>query len=139
MSFATGSEHRAALGARTAKLAAGPTSRRLTEAACRRDGVIWPRPVWIVALSSLSWHDKVMDATVVLGRQGRLVIPAEVRAALGLSPGDRLHLHLTGDRLVLQRPQDALSELRRLGAAVPPGRSLVEELLADRRAAAALE
>ncbi|MGI8723365.1 MAG: AbrB/MazE/SpoVT family DNA-binding domain-containing protein [Geodermatophilaceae bacterium] len=80
-----------------------------------------------------------MDATVVLGRQGRLVIPAEVRAALGLSPGDRLHLHLTGDRLVLQRPQDALSELRRLGAAVPPGRSLVEELLADRRAAAALE
>ena len=85
------------------------------------------------------WHDHYMHATVVLGRQGRLVIPAEVRAALGLSPGDRLHLHLTGDRLVLQRPEDALSELRRLGAAVPRGRSLVEELLADRRAAAAVE
>jgi len=85
------------------------------------------------------WHDSDMHATVILGQQGRLVIPAEVRAALGLSPGDRLHLHLTGDRLLLQRPEDALSELRRLGAAVPRGRSLVEELLADRRAAAALE
>jgi len=92
-----------------------------------------------VASLPMLWHDSDMHATVVLGRQGRLVIPAEVRAALGLSPGDRLHLHLTGDRLMLQRPEDALSELRRLGAAVPRGRSLVEELLADRRAAAALE
>ncbi|MBC3763457.1 AbrB/MazE/SpoVT family DNA-binding domain-containing protein, partial [Quadrisphaera sp. RL12-1S] len=33
-----------------------------------------------------------MDATLVLGQQGRLVIPAEVRSALGLSAGDRLHL-----------------------------------------------
>ncbi len=92
-----------------------------------------------MASSTAAWHDSGVNATVVLGRQGRLVIPAEVRAALGLSPGDRLHLHLTGDRLVLQRPEDALSELRRLGAAVPRGRSLVEELLADRRAAAAVE
>ncbi|MGH3550224.1 MAG: AbrB/MazE/SpoVT family DNA-binding domain-containing protein [Pseudonocardiaceae bacterium] len=80
-----------------------------------------------------------MDATVVLGRQGRLVIPAELRAALGLSPGDRLHMHLAGDRLVLERPEDAVVELRRLGSAVPRGRSLVEELLAERRAAAASE
>jgi antitoxin PrlF len=37
-----------------------------------------------------------MDATIVLGQQGRLVIPAEVRTALGLAPGDRLHLHVSG-------------------------------------------
>ena len=80
-----------------------------------------------------------MDATVVLGRQGRLVSPAEVRAALGLQPGDRLHLHARGSRLVLERRADALDELRALAAQVPPARSFVEELLAERRAAAANE
>jgi antitoxin PrlF len=80
-----------------------------------------------------------MDATLVLGQQGRLVIPAEVRAALGLLPGDRLHLSVTGGRLVLERPQDAAAELRGLAAPIPRTRFLVEELLAERRAAAAAE
>lgn len=80
-----------------------------------------------------------MNATLVLGKQGRLVIPAEVRAALGLTPGDRLHLHLSGRRLVLERPQDAVAELRGLGANLPRDRSLVDELLAERRIAAAAE
>jgi antitoxin PrlF len=80
-----------------------------------------------------------MNATLVLGQQGRLVIPAEVRAALGLAPGDRLHLHLSGPRLVLERQQDALTELRELAAKVPKSRSLVDELLAERRLAAAEE
>ena len=77
-----------------------------------------------------------MDATVALGRQGRLVIPAEIRAKLGLVPGDQFHLRLEGPRLVLERPQDAVSELRQLGRGVPPTRSLVDELLAERRSAA---
>lgn len=78
-----------------------------------------------------------MDATLVLGQQGRLVIPAEVRAALGLAPGDRIHLHVTGARVVLERQEDAVTELRGLAAAVPKTRSLVDELLAERRRAAA--
>jgi len=80
-----------------------------------------------------------MDATLVMGRQGRLVIPADVRAALGLVPGDRLHLHVAGPRLVLERQQDAVAELRALGADVPKSRSFVEELLAERRLAAVAE
>ena len=80
-----------------------------------------------------------MDATLVLGKQGRLVIPAEVRTALGLVPGDRLHLHLAGPRLVLERQQDAVAELRQLGAGLPHGRSLVDELLTERRLAATTE
>jgi AbrB family looped-hinge helix DNA binding protein len=80
-----------------------------------------------------------MNATLVLGQQGRLVIPAEVRAALGLAPGDRLHLHVAGQRLVLQRQQDAAAELRGLAAEIPQTRSLVDELLAERRLAAAAE
>jgi antitoxin PrlF len=64
---------------------------------------------------------------------------ADVRAALGLVPGDRLHLHLTGQRLVLERQQDAAAELRGLAASIPKARSLVDELLAERRLAAAAE
>lgn len=78
-----------------------------------------------------------MNVTLVLGRQGRLVIPADVRAALGLAPGDQLHLHLDGRRVVLERQQDAAAELRGLASPVPEARSLVDELLAERRLAAA--
>lgn len=92
-----------------------------------------------VACRTKSWHTQAVDATLVLGKQGRLVIPVEVRTALGLAPGDQLHLHLQGRRLVLQRPRDAAAELRQIGATVSPQRSLVEELLAERRAAAATE
>ncbi|MGH3459469.1 AbrB/MazE/SpoVT family DNA-binding domain-containing protein [Aeromicrobium sp.] len=79
-----------------------------------------------------------MNATLVLGQQGRLVIPAEIRAALGLAPGDRLHLHLVGHRVVLERQQDAAAELRGLASEVPESRSLVDELLAERRLAASV-
>ncbi len=80
-----------------------------------------------------------MDATLVLGQQGRLVIPAAVRAALGLAPGDRIHLHVAGSRLVLERQQDAVDELRALAKDVPRARSFVDELLAERRLSAAEE
>lgn len=92
-----------------------------------------------MAHRDILWHAMTMDATVVMGQQGRLVIPADVRAALGLTPGDRLHLHLSGPRLVLERQQDAVAELRGLGAKLPKDRSLVDELLAERRIAAAAE
>ena len=80
-----------------------------------------------------------MYSTVTLGPQGRLVIPARVRAELGLATGDRLHLRIAGRRVVLERPADAVADLRQLGSELPPSRSLVEELLAERRAEAAAE
>jgi len=80
-----------------------------------------------------------MDATLVLGQQGRLVLPADVRRSLGLVAGDRLYLHVAGHRLVLERPEDAATELRGLASSVPRTRSLVDELLAERRLAAAAE
>ena len=92
-----------------------------------------------LAQFSIMWHTMSMDVTVVLGQQGRLVIPAEVRSALGLAPGDQLHLHVAGQRLVLARQRDAVAELRGLASAVPEERSLVDELLAERRLAAAAE
>lgn len=78
-----------------------------------------------------------MDATVTLGQQGRLVIPVDVRAALGLAPGDTVHLHVDGRRVVIERQADAVTELRSFASSLPRGRSLVDELLAERRLAAA--
>jgi len=80
-----------------------------------------------------------MDATVVLGQQGRLVIPAEMRSALGLEPGDHLHISARGSALTIERQQDAVAELRQFAAAVPVRRSFVDELLAERRVAATNE
>jgi AbrB family looped-hinge helix DNA binding protein len=80
-----------------------------------------------------------MDATLVLGKQGRLVIPADIRLALGLAPGDQLHLRVAGSQLVIERQQDAAAQLRGLTRGSAPHRSLVDELLAERRIAAAAE
>ena len=54
-----------------------------------------------------------------------------------MAAGDRLHLRLASQRLVLERPRDAVEELRGLASDVPTGRSVVEELLAERRVPAA--
>lgn len=80
-----------------------------------------------------------MYATVRVGRQGRLVIPVQIRAALGMSAGDQVGLRVDGSKLVIERPEDALAELRRLGDGISRQRSLVDELLAQRRAEAAAE
>jgi len=46
---------------------------------------------------------------------------------------------VTGQIIVIERPEDAAAELRGLASDVPRARSLVEELLAERRHAAAIE
>jgi AbrB family looped-hinge helix DNA binding protein len=74
--------------------------------------------------------------TVVIDRRGKLAIPAEIMMAMGLQPGSRLELRVHGDQLVLEGPDGAVTALRRLGSEVPAGRSLVAELLAERRLSA---
>jgi AbrB family looped-hinge helix DNA binding protein len=63
-------------------------------------------------------------------------MPADIREALGLSPGDRVHVRLDGPRIVMERPADAIDEIRARGRDKAPNRSLVDELLAERRAEA---
>ncbi|MCC5870046.1 MAG: AbrB/MazE/SpoVT family DNA-binding domain-containing protein [Gammaproteobacteria bacterium] len=71
-----------------------------------------------------------------LGKQGRVVIPAHLRHALDLKPGDRLIARQDGDRIVLERPEAVERRLKSRLANIPKGVSLVDELLADRRAEA---
>ena len=70
-----------------------------------------------------------------VGPQGRLVIPARLRRAFRLETGETLVARVEEDRLVLERPWSALGRLQRaFSDAVPEGVSLVDELLAERRA-----
>ena len=68
---------------------------------------------------------------VRLDRQGRLIVPASLRHALGLGPGDRLVLRREGDRLVLERLEAVEEAIWREMAGVEG--DLAAELIADRR------
>jgi len=68
---------------------------------------------------------------VRLDRQGRLIVPASLRHALGIGPGDRLVLWREGDRLVIERFEAVEEAIWREMAEVEG--DLATELIADRR------
>jgi AbrB family looped-hinge helix DNA binding protein len=77
---------------------------------------------------------------VVVGDRGRLVLPAGVRAQLGLIAGTRLLLSTEADGSIRLRPYRAVADAGRgLLAGFGGSGSMVDELLAERRAAAAVE
>ncbi len=77
---------------------------------------------------------------VTIGERGRLVLPASIRSALGLKPGMRMLLSTEDDGSLRLRPYRAVAdESRGLFADLASGDSLVDELLADRRAEAERE
>lgn len=70
-----------------------------------------------------------------LGKNGRIVIPARVRDALGLREGDTLVLTVgtCSGRLVLETEEMILARLHDLVGAAPEGELVSEELLRERR------
>ncbi|GLV48946.1 hypothetical protein TJA_20490 [Thermus sp. LT1-2-5] len=72
--------------------------------------------------------------TTHLGAKGRLVLPKEVRKALGLKEGDRILLRVREDgTLELLPARQVARRARGRFAHLLQGQSLVEELLAERR------
>ena len=68
---------------------------------------------------------------------GRVVIPASIRKNLNLEVGDELILQVRGSEIVLVGRAQALRAARQLlRGKVQHGRSLVDELLAERRSEA---
>lgn len=87
----------------------------------------------IPAPSDASW-------SVEIGSGGRIVIPVEARNSLGIKPGTRLRMYLDGGCLVVTTPEATLAQLREdARRLIPEGVSVVDELLADRRAEATRE
>ena len=76
---------------------------------------------------------------VQLGAQGRLVVPAALRKALNLVPGDRLVARKEGDSLVLERREAIESRLWKMFSQLPKKTSLADEVITERRSAASRE
>lgn len=78
---------------------------------------------------------------VVVGDRGRLVLPFDVRAALGLEAGSRMLLSTERDGSLRLRPYRSVADQGRgmLAGLAPAGESMVDELLAERRREAAHE
>lgn len=67
-------------------------------------------------------------------RSGRIVLPAGFRAALGVVPGDAVLLVRDDAGVHVETPEQASAALRAyFRALAPPGVSLADELIAERR------
>jgi AbrB family looped-hinge helix DNA binding protein len=78
-----------------------------------------------------------LQARVQVGEKGRIVIPAEIRAAMGINVGDMIEmrfedyeLRVSTRRARIRRAQERVRHL------APPGTLVSEELSAERREAA---
>lgn len=70
-----------------------------------------------------------------IGPGGRVVIPAAFREALGMGEGADVMISVDGHKITFVTPRAAAMAAREaISRLVPPGVSLVDELLADRRA-----
>jgi AbrB family looped-hinge helix DNA binding protein len=77
------------------------------------------------------------EVRLKINENGRVVIPASFREALGIRAGDELVLRLEDDELRISTMKQRLERARKLARKyVKPGRSLVDELIAERREAA---
>ncbi len=81
------------------------------------------------------------DFDLVVGDRGRVVLPAKLREKLQLRSGSHLLAHLETDGTIHLKPYRLIAEKNEglLAHLKPKGRSIVDELIQERRAKAARE
>jgi AbrB family looped-hinge helix DNA binding protein len=80
---------------------------------------------------------KAIQTNLTLAANGRVVIPANMRAALGLRDGGKLVARLVDGAIILEPVDAAIRRAQAMVARYASGSpSLVDELIAERRAAA---
>jgi len=80
------------------------------------------------------------EARARINENGRVVIPAAFRKALGLNPGDEVVFRLEDDELRITTLKQRIARAQRHARKyLKPGTSLVDEFLAERREAAKRE
>lgn len=86
-------------------------------------------------------HNAIMNpVSVHVGAKGRVVLPAPIRRALGLEEGAELLARIEGAAVVLEPRRAAIGRLQALvRSSVPATTPLVDDLLAERKAAAERE
>ena len=82
----------------------------------------------------------MMSATTRVSAGGRIVIPAKFRTEMGLKEGDEVVLRVRDGQLQILTRAQALKEAQEyVLKLVPPGVSLVDELIRERREEAGRE
>jgi AbrB family looped-hinge helix DNA binding protein len=82
-------------------------------------------------------HD---EARTRVNQNGRVVIPASFRKALGINVGDEVVVRIEDDELRISTLKRRVERAQRLVRShVKPGTSLADELIAERREAAKRE
>ena len=77
------------------------------------------------------------EARTRINENGRVVIPASFRKALGINAGDEVVLRIQDDELRITTLKRRLERAQRIVRKhVKPGTSLADELIAERRQAA---
>ena len=80
------------------------------------------------------------ESRIRVNENGRVVIPASYRKALGIKAGDEVILRMEDDELRITTMKRKIERARRrIRKYVKPGVSLVDELIAERREAAKRE
>src|SRR5580700_565744 len=74
-----------------------------------------------------------LSARVTVNEQGRVVIPAALRQALAIRPGDVMIARVQDDGLLLERLESVEKRVLSWFAAIPADVSLADELIAERR------
>jgi AbrB family looped-hinge helix DNA binding protein len=83
---------------------------------------------------------KGLSADLVVNQQGRVTIPAQIRREAGIEAGTPLVVYVEDGRVVIETRARLAQRLRREIAESWTGEgSVVDELIADRRAEAARE
>ena len=81
-----------------------------------------------------------MQQNLTIAANGRVVIPADMRLALGVQGGGKLVARLVEGAVILEPLEAAIRRAQTMVARyAPPGSGLADELIAERRAAALRE
>jgi len=76
----------------------------------------------------------VTETRLKVNENGRVVIPAEFRRALGINSGDEVIARVEDDELRIMTVKARIARAQRLVRQyIKPGRSLADELIAERR------
>jgi AbrB family looped-hinge helix DNA binding protein len=91
------------------------------------------KPKTATPRSGREWSSKVTSG-------GRVVLPVEARTALGLKDGDPVRVRLENGELAIVPLSEIVRDIQtRWRRYIPEDRSLVDELIADRRSEAKRE
>jgi len=78
--------------------------------------------------------NKVLEVRATVNESGRVVLPKELREAMGIQPGDVLFFSSDGKSVRVETQKQRIRQAQEMiRQYIDPSRSLVDELIAERR------